>query len=51
MEEARKMLVNEPKASVLSVGMSVGFTTQSNFYAAFKEIAGIAPGQYRKENA
>lgn len=51
VEEARKMLVNEPKASVLSVGMSVGFTTQSNFYAAFKEIAGIAPGQYRKENA
>jgi len=50
VEEARKMLINEPKASVLSVGMSVGFTTQSNFYAAFKEIAGIAPGQYRKEN-
>ncbi len=51
VEEARKMLINEPKASVLSVGMSVGFTTQSNFYAAFKDIAGIAPGQYRKENA
>ncbi|MBB5191725.1 AraC-like DNA-binding protein [Silvimonas terrae] len=45
---ARTMLSNEPSASVLSVGLSVGFTAQSNFYEAFREIEGMTPGQYRK---
>lgn len=45
---AKAMLVDEPTASVLSVGMSVGFTSQSNFYEAFREIEGMTPGQYRK---
>lgn len=46
---ARQMLIDEPNASVLSVGLSVGFTSQSNFYAAFREIAGETPGQFRKK--
>jgi len=45
---ARSMLVAEPAASVLSVGLSVGFSTQSTFYEAFREIEGMTPGQYRK---
>lgn len=45
---AKRMLVEEPKASVLSVGLSVGFSAQSNFYEAFREIEGSTPGQYRK---
>jgi AraC-like DNA-binding protein len=45
---AKAMLWNEPSASVLSVGLSVGFTSQSNFYEAFREIEGMTPGQYRK---
>ncbi len=45
---ARTMLCNEPAASVLSVGLSVGFTSQSNFYEAFREIEGMTPGQFRK---
>lgn len=48
---AKIMLCNEPSASVLSVGLSVGFTSQSNFYEAFREIDGMTPGQYRKLNA
>lgn len=48
---AKAMLVDEPSASVLSVGLSVGFTSQSNFYEAFREIEGMPPGQYRKLNA
>jgi len=46
---ARKMLLDEPDASVLSVGLSVGFTSQSNFYAAFREITGDVPGRYRRQ--
>ncbi|MDT8990482.1 helix-turn-helix domain-containing protein [Curvibacter sp. APW13] len=45
---AKQMLLDEPTASVLSVGLSVGFSAQSNFYEAFREIEGTTPGQYRK---
>lgn len=48
IEAAKNMLLAEPSASVLSVGLSVGFTSQSNFYEAFREIAGMPPGQFRK---
>jgi len=45
---AKAILLAEPAASVLSVGMSVGFSSQSNFYDAFREITGMTPGKYRK---
>lgn len=48
---AKAMLCAEPFASVLSVGLSVGFSAQSNFYEAFREIEGMTPGQYRKLRA
>lgn len=51
IDAAKAMLIAEPRASVLSVGMSVGFSSQSNFYAAFKELTGIVPGQYRKSSS
>ena len=47
--EARQMLLAEPEASVLSIGLSVGFTSQSNFYSAFREIVGEVPGRYRRQ--
>jgi AraC-like DNA-binding protein len=48
---AQRLLLAEPEASVLSVGLAVGFTSQSNFYAAFREITGEVPGRYRKRAA
>ena len=48
VQAAKQMLIQEPTASVLSVGLSVGFTSQSTFYEAFREIDGMTPGQYRK---
>ena len=48
---AKRMLMAEPDASVLSVGLAVGFTSQSNFYAAFREITGEVPGRYRSKQA
>ncbi len=48
VEAAKAMLLAEPSASVLSVGMSAGFSSQSNFYDAFREITGMTPGKYRK---
>ena len=49
VRDAQKMLVDEPRASVLSVGLAVGFASQSTFYVAFREELGVVPGQYRKQ--
>lgn len=51
VEEAKRQLLENPSASVLSIGLSVGFTSQSNFYAAFRDLVGIAPGEFRKGQA
>lgn len=48
VEEAKQQLRDEPKASVLSIGLAVGFSSQSNFYTAFRELTGETPGQFRK---
>lgn len=48
VSEAKRLLVQDPSSSVLSISMMTGFKSQSNFYAAFKEITGEAPGTYRK---
>ncbi len=45
---ARRMLLEEPKASVLSVGLSVGFGSQSTFYVAVKDEVGVVPGEFRR---
>ena len=48
VDTARQMLLDEPRASVLSVGMAAGFNSQSSFYVAFKEQVGEVPGEYRQ---
>jgi AraC-like DNA-binding protein len=48
VEAAKQQLLAEPDASVLSIGLAVGFTSQSNFYTAFREITGDVPGRFRK---
>ncbi|MDD5391400.1 MAG: helix-turn-helix domain-containing protein [Thiothrix sp.] len=50
VEAAEDLLLDKPSMPVLSVGMEVGFASQSNFYDAFREMTGMSPGQYRKIN-
>ncbi|MEM7284626.1 MAG: helix-turn-helix domain-containing protein, partial [Pseudomonadota bacterium] len=47
VREAEQLLAQEPNVSILAISMEVGFKSQSNFYAAFKEITGRSPGSYR----
>lgn len=46
--EAKRILVEEPKSSILSISLMTGFRSQSSFYTAFHEIVGESPGSYRK---
>lgn len=46
---AKALLVEKPALSVLEVGLGVGFSSLSAFYAAFRELEGMAPGMYRKQ--
>lgn len=48
VSEAKRLLSTERSASVLSIGLATGFRSQSNFYAAFREIVGESPGAFRK---
>jgi AraC-like DNA-binding protein len=48
VERAKDLLKSEPNSSILSISMETGFKSQSNFYAAFKDITGESPGSYRK---
>ncbi len=45
--EAKRLLIKDKDASILSISMATGFRSQSNFYAAFRDIAGMSPGSYR----
>ena len=45
--EAKRLLLEDREASILSISLATGFRSQSNFYAAFREIAGMSPGNYR----
>lgn len=48
---AKRLLLDEPKTSVLVISMMTGFKSQSNFYTAFRQLTGTSPGQFRSQSA
>ncbi len=50
IEQAKRMLLAEPDASVLSISLATGFKSQSSFYTAFKEVTHSTPAAFRKHN-
>lgn len=47
VEKARERMAARPDAETLDVALSVGFRSLSCFYAAFREISGQPPRQFR----
>jgi AraC-like DNA-binding protein len=47
--EAKTMLIDEPQRSILSVGIAVGFNSNTTFCTVFSKIAGESPSHYRKQ--
>ena len=49
--EAKRILAEDRRSSVLSIGMMCGFGSQSTFYAAFRDVTGLSPAAYRKQQS
>ena len=50
IEEAKRLLIENPEDSILKIAYSVGFNSNSVFYTAFGKITDISPSEYRKKN-
>jgi len=49
IEEAKEMLLEEQKRSVLSIAYAVGFNSKSSFYDAFSKFTQQTPHKFRKD--
>ncbi|AOP33599.1 hypothetical protein A0128_06895 [Leptospira tipperaryensis] len=49
--EARKILLKEPKRTILSIAYEVGFNSKSSFNQAFLRFTGKTPKEYRKKRS
>ncbi|TGM60008.1 AraC family transcriptional regulator [Leptospira adleri] len=49
VQEAKRMLLEEPERTVLSIGMAVGFNSTSSFHRAFFTETGLTPKQFRED--
>lgn len=47
IEEAKKMLAQNPEASIIAVAFHVGFNSKSTFNKTFKEMTGLTPSNYK----
>jgi AraC-like DNA-binding protein len=47
--EAKTILIDEPQRSILSVGIAVGFNSNTTFCTVFSKITGESPSHYRKQ--
>ncbi|TGM05376.1 helix-turn-helix domain-containing protein [Leptospira jelokensis] len=48
IEEACKILKEDPSQNILTVAFAVGFNTKSAFYESFQKIVGKTPTEYKK---
>nr|PJZ90810.1 AraC family transcriptional regulator [Leptospira ellisii] len=50
VKEAKTMLVHDTRRSIISVGVAVGFNSNSSFYKAFLKETGMSPKHFRESH-
>ncbi|HPS57962.1 MAG TPA: helix-turn-helix domain-containing protein [Spirochaetota bacterium] len=50
VDEAGRMLVDESRRSILSVGIAVGFNSNTTFCTVFSRVTGRSPSSFRKNS-
>jgi AraC-like DNA-binding protein len=50
INEAKTILLEEPKRQIISVAFAVGFNSYSAFHSTFKKTTGINPASFRRKN-
>jgi AraC-like DNA-binding protein len=50
INEAKKILLEEPKRQIISIAFAVGFNSYSAFHSTFKKTTGITPASFRRKN-
>lgn len=45
-----KELMDNPELKLIDIALAVGYEDQAHFNRAFKNVTGVAPSQYRKQN-
>ncbi|TGJ99521.1 helix-turn-helix domain-containing protein [Leptospira semungkisensis] len=48
IEEAKRIILNDPSVNILDLAFSVGFQSKSSFYDSFKKYTGLTPQEFRK---
>ncbi|MGJ4748368.1 helix-turn-helix domain-containing protein [Leptospira sp. SA-E8] len=48
IEEAKRIILNDPSTNILDLAFSVGFQSKSSFYDSFKKYTGLTPQEFKK---
>lgn len=49
IDEAKKMLREQPGRQIISIAFAVGFNSYSAFHSTFKKMTGLTPADYRRK--
>ncbi|WP_199117950.1 helix-turn-helix domain-containing protein [Pedobacter sp. ASV28] len=50
IDEAKRLLKENPQFKIDAVGFEAGFNSSSTFYSSFKKVTGTTPSNYQKNN-
>ncbi len=49
INEAKKIMLEEPKRQIISIAFAVGFNSYSAFHSTFKKKTGVTPADFRRK--
>ncbi len=50
VDEARRLLLENPERSIISICFEVGFNSKTSFNITFKKMTGLSPKEYREKS-